>query len=123
MKSSRRTFLAATAGAAAVSLASHRSESADAKRPTRAELDRILEQPVLNTDFLKEPVIVQSVELLKNGRNYLVRTRSTAGVEVITVPHPAKFAQIFPVFVKDIIPVVLKRDARDLQALHWDIYR
>ena len=43
------------------------------KRLRKADLDRILEQPVLKTDFLKGPVIVESVELLKNGNHYLVR--------------------------------------------------
>ena len=123
MKSSRRTFLAATAASAAAALSSRTSQSADAKRPTRAELDRILEQPVLKTDFLKGPVIVESVELLKNRNNYLVRTRSTDGVEAITVPNPAKMVQTFPTFLKDIVPAFLKRDARELQSLLWDVYR
>lgn len=123
MKSSRRTFLATSAGAAAAAFHSSATQAAGAKSPTRAELDRILEQPVLNTEFVKGPVIVQSIELLRNGRNYLVRTRSTDGVEVITVPHPAKMVQTYPILLKDIFPVVLKRDARDLQSLHWDIYR
>ena len=123
MKSSRRTFLATSAGAAAAAFHSSATGAAGAKSPTRAELDRILEQPVLNTEFVKGPVIVQSIELLRNGRNYLVRTRSTDGVEVITVPHPAKMVQTYPILLKDIFPVVLKRDARDLQSLHWDIYR
>ncbi len=123
MKSSRRTFLATSVGAAATALHLGATQAADAKSPTRAELDRILEQPVLNTEFVKGPVIVQSIELLRNGPNYLVRTRSTDGVEVITVPHPAKMAQTYPILLKDIFPVVLKRDARDLQSLHWDIYR
>ncbi len=121
MNTSRRSFLAASA-AATVGLASSNSRSADQK-VTKADLDKILNQPVLNTSFLDRPVIVESVELLKSGRNYLVRTRSTDGVEVITVPHPAKMAQTFPIFVKDIVPVVLKRDAREVQSLHWDIYR
>ncbi len=121
MKTSRRSFLAASAAATA-SLATSTSRSAEQK-VSKADLDKILDQPVLTTSFLDRPVIVESVELLKSGRNYLVRTRSTDGVEAITVPHPAKMAQTFPIFIKDIAPVVLKRDARDVQALHWDIYR
>src|SRR5262245_1273544 len=124
MNGSRRSFLAtgAAAAAAAVALPTH-ARSADARRVTKADLDKILEQPVLNTSFLKGPVIVESVELLKSGNNYLVRTRSTDGVEAITVPNPAKMVQTFPIFVKNIVPAFLKRDARDLQSLLWDVYR
>jgi L-alanine-DL-glutamate epimerase-like enolase superfamily enzyme len=124
MSTSRRTFLAASAAATAGVLAGRlKANGADSKSPTKADLDRILAQPVLNTSFLDRPVIVESVELLKSGNNYLVRTRSTDGVEAITVPNPAKMIQTYPIFVKNIAPVFLKRDARDLQSLLWDVYR
>ena len=121
MNTTRRSFLAASAAATA-SLATSTSRSAEQKL-TKADLDKILNQPVLNTSFLDRPVIVESIELLRSGKNFLVRTRSTDGVEVITVPHPAKMVQTFPILIKDVFPVVVKRDARDLQSLHWDIYR
>jgi L-alanine-DL-glutamate epimerase-like enolase superfamily enzyme len=122
MNSTRRTFLAASAAAVTTAqMSSHLA--AEEKRPTKADLDRILEQPVLTTDFLKSPVIVESVELLKSGRNYLLRTRSTDGVEAITVPNPERMSQMYPVFLKDIAPVFVKRDARELQSLLWELYR
>src|SRR5689334_23792091 len=122
MNVSRRSFLAATAATSA-GIALSRSHAAESKTVTNADLDRILAQPVLKTDFLKGPVIVESVELLKNGNHYLVRSRSTDGVEAITAPNPAKMIQTYPIFVKNIAPVFLKRDARDLQTLLWDVYR
>lgn len=121
MNNSRRTFLAASAAATA-SLASSSSRSAE-QRVTKADLDKILNQPVLNTSFLDRPVIVESVELLKSGNNYLVRSRSTDGIEAITAPNPAKMIQTYPIFLRSIIPAFLKRDARDLQTLLWDVYR
>ncbi|MCS6851604.1 MAG: mandelate racemase/muconate lactonizing enzyme family protein [Gemmataceae bacterium] len=117
----RRDFLAATAAAVAGSKAT--SRAAEDKRVTVAQLERILATPVLKTDFLKQPVIVASVELLRHGRNYLVRVRSTDGVEAITVPNPARMAQTYPIFLKDIVPVFLKKDARQLETLLWDVYR
>jgi L-alanine-DL-glutamate epimerase-like enolase superfamily enzyme len=125
MKTSRRSLLkSALATSAAIGLCSARSSARAAEgKPSKAELDQILNQPALNTDFLKEPVTVASVELLKNGRNYLVRTRSTAGLEVVTVPNPARMTQMFPIFLKDIVPVFLKQDARSLESLLWDVYR
>src|SRR4029079_8845011 len=107
----------------AASIPLTRSHAAETKHVTKAELDKILEQPVLKTDLLKHPVIVESVELLKNGNHYLVRSRSTDGVEAITAPNPAKMIQTYPIFVKNIVPAFLKRDARDLQSLLWEVYR
>src|SRR5262245_32134325 len=112
MKSSRRAFLVAAAAGSCAAVS--RVEAADAPRVPRPDLDRILNQPVLTTDFVKEPVTVASIELLVNGRNFLVKTRSTAGVEAITVPNPERLSQIYPIFLKTIVPVILKQDARKL---------
>ncbi|MBW8885279.1 MAG: mandelate racemase/muconate lactonizing enzyme family protein, partial [Planctomycetia bacterium] len=88
MNSSRRNFLAAGAAAAAAVMGGSTARGAQEKRPTKADLEKILNQPVLNTESLKGPVIVASVELLKSGRNYLLRTRSVDGAEAITAPNP-----------------------------------
>ena len=115
MKTSRRSFLnmgiAATA-AGVVGSAPCPSRAAERGPVTKSDLDRILAEPVLKTDFLKEPVTVASVELLRNGSAFLVRTRSTDGVEVITVPNPQRMAETFPIFLKSILPVFVKKDAR-----------
>lgn len=118
----RRSFLHTGAVSAAGVLASTHA-LAQPKSVTIADLDRILAQPVLKLDMLKEPVTVASIELLKNGKNYLLRTRSTAGVEAITVPNPTRMAETYPIFLKHILPVFLKKDARQIEALHWELYR
>src|SRR5262249_54371129 len=92
------------------------------RKVTRAELDRILDTPVLDTSFLKRPVTVASIELLRNGRNFLVRVRSTDGVEAITVPNPARMRDFYRFFL-GLVPVFLKKDARQLETLLWDAYR
>jgi len=63
------------------------------------------------------------MELLRNGRTYLVRTRSTDGAEVITVPNPAAMAKAYPIFTDLIAPVFVKQDARTVEKLLWDVYR
>jgi L-alanine-DL-glutamate epimerase-like enolase superfamily enzyme len=123
-KLTRRTFLntsAATAGWLAAS--SGGGQAAPPKGVTKAALDRILDAPVLKMDFLKEPVTVASVELLRSGKAYLLRTRSTDGVEAITVPNPSRMAETYPIFLKHIRPVFVKKDARKLEALLWEVYR
>ncbi len=96
---------------------------ADRPAVTKADLDRILAEPVLKTDFLKAPVTVGSIELLRNGKTFLLRARSTDGVEAITVPNPSRMGDTYPLFLKNILPVFLKKDARTLESLLWDVYR
>jgi L-alanine-DL-glutamate epimerase-like enolase superfamily enzyme len=120
----RRSFLntsAVTAGLLAAS--GDRGQAAQPKGVTKAALDRVLDAPVLKTGFLKEPVTVASVELLHNGKVYLLRTRSTDGVEALTVPNPSRMAETYPLFLKHILPVFVKKDARKLEALLWEVYR
>jgi L-alanine-DL-glutamate epimerase-like enolase superfamily enzyme len=123
-KLTRRTFLN-TSGVTVGLLAApgDHGQAAQPKLVTKAALDRILATPVLKTDFLKEPVIVASVELLHNGKTYLLRTRSTRGVEAVTVPNPSRMAETYPIFLKHILPVFVKKDARRLEALLWEVYR
>jgi L-alanine-DL-glutamate epimerase-like enolase superfamily enzyme len=125
MPPSRRRFLQSTAGAAlAASSLAHAAESSQTPASvTKEQLDKILDTPVLKTDFLKEPVTVASVELLKNGKTYLVRARSTAGVEAITVPNSDRLSNVYPFFLNQIVPVFLNQDARNLEKLLWDVYR
>jgi L-alanine-DL-glutamate epimerase-like enolase superfamily enzyme len=123
MKSSRRRFLKTCAVAAPLSAVAPSTLEADEPRKvTKAELDRILEAPALDTSFLKGPVTVASIELLRNGRNFLVRVRSTDGMEAVTVPNPARMRDFYRVFL-GLVPVFLKKDARQLETLLWDAYR
>lgn len=121
MKTSRRRFLK-TACASAAPLPASVLGAEEPRKVTKAELDKILDAPVLDTSFLKWPVMMASIELLKNGRNFLVRVRSTDGVEAITVPNPARMRDFYRVFL-GLVPVFLKKDARQLETLLWDAYR
>ena len=122
----RRDFLKTSTALAA--LASVRGAGAAAAKksdamPSADELRRIMDAPVLSLDAVKSPVTVASIELLRNGKNYLVRARSTDGAEAITVPNPAIMAKAYPVFLGNVVPTFLKRDAREIEKLHWDVYR
>jgi L-alanine-DL-glutamate epimerase-like enolase superfamily enzyme len=95
----------------------------DAKSPSTEQLDRILEASVLETEFVKQPVIVESIGLLRNGRVYLLRIRSTDGVQAVTVPNPSRMAETYPIFLKRIAPFLIGKDARELESLLWELYR
>lgn len=122
--SSRRAFLQSSAALAL--LGATRSASgaaAGARAASPEELEGIMNAPVLSLGAVKAPVKIASIELLQNGKNYLVRARSTDGAEAITVPNPAAMAKAYPVFLGHVVPTFLKKDARDLEKLHWDVYR
>lgn len=124
MRTSRRSFLQTATAAALVS--GTRAADADSpagRRVTRAELDQILDAPVLTHDFVKNPVVVASVELLRNGNTFLLRTRSADGAEAVTVPNSDRMANVYPLFLRQIVPVFVKQDARRLESLLWDVYR
>jgi len=97
----------------------------DPKSPAHidAELNAILNKPVLNLSHVKEPIVIASIELLQDGKSYLVRTRSTSGLEVLTAPHQSKIGSLFPILLKSVVPVFLGRDARELETLLWEAYR
>jgi L-alanine-DL-glutamate epimerase-like enolase superfamily enzyme len=117
----RRLLTSAAVAAAAPSLA--RGADDKPKRVTVSDLDRILKEPVLKLDTVKKPVKVASIELLRTGKAFLVRTRAADGAESITVPNPDKMAQVYPFFLKEVAPVFVGHDARDLEKLLWDAYR
>lgn len=120
----RRTFLKSSAALAFLGAARGAAAApAPAKTVSADELRRIMDAPVLDLAAVKAPVTVASLELLRQGKNFLVRARSTDGAEAITVPNPAIIAKAWPVLLAHVFPTFLKKDARQLEALHTDIYR
>jgi L-alanine-DL-glutamate epimerase-like enolase superfamily enzyme len=116
----RRTFLKTAAALACLPTAGRADET---KRPTKAELDRVLDPPVLKTELITEPIKVASIELLQSGKHYLLRTRSTNGVEAITAPHPSWTTVTHGILLKRVIPLFVGRDVRELESLLWEVYR
>ncbi len=81
-----------------------------------ATLDEILKQPVLNRELFTSPVIIESIELLRNRNNFLCRVRSKDGAEGISVGHPNISRSSWPV-MKGLIRGFIGKDARDLDDL------
>ena len=85
----RRCFLATTAGAGALSLvgpslakpATAAGPPQAAATPTDAALEKVAAKPVLQTKNLNSPVNIESIELLRKGREHFVRVRSKDGAE------------------------------------------
>jgi len=120
METTRRTFLR-TSIAAGAGIAG--ATAAQRSGPDKAELDRILAEPVLHRNLLKTPVKIDTLELLRDGTKFLVRVRSSDGAESVTVPNNSRLLEAYPLFLRRVAPFFLGKDARDLESLLWDLYR
>jgi len=122
MTLTRRDFLARTsAGAAALPLLSQRSSP-----PDRAVTDEVLEQaaarPVLDASGFKSPIVIDSLELLRKGREHFVRVRSKDGAEGMAVDN-GRADVLFPIFNKLVAPYFVGKDARQLEDHLFGVYR
>lgn len=110
---SRREMMALTGGAILSSALPGRLAMAQ-----QAE-ERVIpdyEQPMFDIPGqIKDPVIVQSIELLKRGSNYFVRTTSKDGAVGLS---PTKQVEEFlPIFQKSVAPFFRNKDARQIESL------
>ena len=81
-----RAGLAGLAGlAAGVSVAS--MAKADEANANYEKLDAVLARPVFKRELFPEPVLIESVDLLRYGGSFLCRVRSNCGAEGISVAH------------------------------------
>lgn len=80
-------------------------------------LDKALERPVLKRELFPDPVIIESIELLRDRKSFICRVRSTDGAEGISIGHPFISQESYPVFVNILIPFFTGKDARDLDTL------
>lgn len=76
---------------------------------------------MLRRDLLPNPVKLESIELLKIDKHFLVRVRS-GGVSGISVAQSSAMASLYPIFLQRVVPTFLNQDARDLEALLDKVY-
>jgi L-alanine-DL-glutamate epimerase-like enolase superfamily enzyme len=128
MHTNRRNLLKgalATAGAAAVMPGFAAGQFLNAPRhglpgtlhERYAKLDAILKQPVFKREQFKDPVIIESVELLHYQKSWLCRVRSKDGHEGISVSNAQQMMSFYPVFTQRFAPFFVGKDARDLEAV------
>lgn len=120
MKPNRRGFIstAVSGGLASLSLG---AAPAPAVSERYRRLDEILKQPVLKKQFFNAPVIIETVELLRFEDSYLCRVRSRDGAEGISVAH-SSMSTLFPIFLRNLQPFFLGKDARELDLIMEKIY-
>ena len=132
MKTDRRKFIKSTAVAGgAASLLSFTSSGLNAKQSnTRGPhskqatdysvLDNVLKKPVLKKELFPSPVIIDTLELLRDRDNTLCRVHSKDGAEGIAVGHPFIAKSSYPMFNNDLKHFFLGKDARDLDLLLYN---
>ncbi len=87
-----------------------------------APLVREYEQPMFDLPGqFSTPVKIESVEMLKNGSNFFVRTRSTDGAVGITGTKQVE--DFIPLFEHLVAPHFIGKDARDIESLIDYAYR
>ena len=82
----------------------------------RAKLESALAQPVLRRELFPSPVMLERVELLRSGNQFLCRVRSRDGAEGLAVAH-STMARLYPIFLRNLQPFFVGKDARDLDEI------
>ncbi len=129
MKSNRRKFIKKSiAGGLAASalplsscdMGSKSSDSGFKVNPNYAKLDEILSKPVLKKELFNNPVIIESLELMRFEDSYICRVRSTDGAEGISIAH-YEIKRLYPIFLRS-KPFLIGQDARELDKIVERIY-
>jgi len=79
-------------------------------------------EPVLQIKGLKDPVIIESVELLRKGKDHFVRVRSKDGAEGISMDD-GRMGLFHPILNQQVVPYFIGKAARDLEENLFGVYR
>ena len=120
MKSNRRTFLQVAAGAGALPL--FRPTLSYGADLAEDALEEAAARPVLNLSGLKDPVVIESIELLRKESEFFLRVRSKDGAEGISVDN-GRAEVLHPILNRLVIPYFIGKDARDLEEHLFGVYR
>ena len=119
----RRSFLGTAVAAGALVAPARGAPAGDDRKSLAQRLDEADTAPVLRVDGLDKPVKIAAMELLRNGRNFVVRARTTDGAEGIGVPNAMHLIHTYPIFVNRVAQFFVGKDARELESLLWELYR
>jgi len=119
----RRRFISTAVGGglASLPLCSWGSSITPEVTARYRRLDEILNQPVLKKQLFSAPVVIETVELLRLNDTFLCRVRSRDGAEGISVAHSG-MSTLFPIFLKNLQPFFLGKDARELDLILEKVY-
>lgn len=90
--------------------------------PKKIQISENVYKNVFNKSLLKEPVIIDSIKLIKNGKVFIVVVRSKDGAEGYAVSHPKFMEALWPVFLTYVVPPFMGKDAREIESLLTEVY-
>jgi L-alanine-DL-glutamate epimerase-like enolase superfamily enzyme len=122
MKTTRRGFLSASAGTAAFLGMPTNPAPGAATAFTDDALEKAAARPVLDTKLFRSPVLIESIELLRKGKDHFVLVRSKDGALGISVDD-GRMNILSPILHKQVIPYFIGKDARDLEEHLFGVYR
>lgn len=119
MQTTRRNWFKLTGSAA---LAATLPKMLQAAGADEKPFLRDYEQPMFDLPGqIKEPVKIASIEMLKRGSSFFVRTRSTSGATGLVMTKQVE--DFLPIFQNLVAPHFIGKDARDIETLVNDVYR
>jgi L-alanine-DL-glutamate epimerase-like enolase superfamily enzyme len=129
MKLNRRNFVELTAGIGLLPILPGCKSTPGRKQAVShtcqvslKELENAAEAPILQLDGLDSPLVIESIELLRKNREYIVRIRSKDGAEGVAVTND-RAQYLHPILNRLIIPYFIDKDARDLEEHLFEVYR
>ena len=122
MKTNRRKFIETTFAGSVAAIVPGLNFQTGTLKEKYSQLDEISKKPVLKRDLFPEPVIINSLELLRLKNSFLCRVRSKDGAEGISVANNDQMKSLWPVFTNRLQPFFISKDARNLEALLEDVY-
>jgi L-alanine-DL-glutamate epimerase-like enolase superfamily enzyme len=118
----RRDFLKLSAFSAITgSMGFHSCQSAETDNVYH-RLAGIRDEKVLKNNLFTDPVIIESLELLRYNGNFLCRVRSKDGAEGISASNNMQMKALYPIFTLRLQQFFIGKDARDLDVLLDEVY-
>ena len=123
----RRHFVELTTGAGLLSLlpgckSTPCKPQAHSRKVSLEELEKTAKAPVLQLDGIDSPLVIESIELLRKDREYIVRVRSKDGAEGVAVTND-RAQYLYPILNRLVIPYFIGKDARNLESHLFEVYR
>jgi len=129
MHLNRRNFVELTAGAGLLSILpgckatiGKPQASPHTRQVSLEKVENAAKAPVLNLDGLDSPLVIESFNLLRKGRDYILHVRSKDGAEGVAIPN-SRPDYLSPILNKLVIPYFIGKDARKLEEHLFEVYR
>ena len=122
MRTNRRKFISVSMAAGFGAVMPGFSQLTENLKEKYSHLDAILNKPVLKSELFPDPVIIDTLELLRLNNTFLCRVRSKDGAEGISVANNDQMRSLYPVFINRLQPFFPGKDARNLEKLLDEVY-